>query len=63
MCCSCFNFSPWDKAPYKDSAERTAQGEISLNGFQSQVCLPTVLNSCNCHEWHYQFPACFIFLK
>jgi Ras family protein T1 len=36
--------SPWDKAPYKDSAERTAQGEISLNGFQSQWALMTSLD-------------------
>lgn len=43
MCCSCCNFSPWDGAPYKDAAERTARGDISLNAFLSQVFMTSVL--------------------
>lgn len=57
MCCSCFDFSPWDEGPYKDAAERTDRGEISLNGFLSQVCAPTVFDSCNVREYFYQFPT------
>ena len=35
---TCFlNFSPWNDAPYKDAAEKTDMGYISLNGFLSQV--------------------------
>lgn len=33
------NFSPWDEAPYKDAAERTALGGLSLDGFLSEVCV------------------------
>lgn len=31
------NFSPWDEGPYKDAAEITALGGLSLDGFLSQV--------------------------
>ena len=33
------NCSPWDDALYKDAAERTDMGYISLNGFLAQVGL------------------------
>ena len=33
------NFSPWDEAPYKDAAEKTALGGLSLDGFLSEVCM------------------------
>ena len=33
------NCSPWDDALYKDAAERTNMGYISLNGFLAQVGL------------------------
>ncbi|KAM4086095.1 hypothetical protein ACJW30_10G077700 [Castanea mollissima] len=36
--------SPWDEGPYKDAAERTDRGEISLNGFLSQWALMTSLD-------------------
>ncbi|KAL2320943.1 hypothetical protein Fmac_029912 [Flemingia macrophylla] len=36
--------SPWNDAPYKDAAERTDAGYISLNGFQSQWALMTLLD-------------------
>ncbi|XAR61210.1 hypothetical protein NMG60_11034849 [Bertholletia excelsa] len=36
--------SPWDEAPYKDAAERTALGGISLNGFLSEWALMTLLD-------------------
>lgn len=33
------NFSPWDGAPYKDAAEKTALGGLALDGFLSEVCV------------------------
>lgn len=36
--------SPWDEAPYKDAAERTALGGLSLDGFLSEWALMTVLD-------------------
>ncbi|XP_052187368.1 mitochondrial Rho GTPase 1-like isoform X1 [Diospyros lotus] len=36
--------SPWDEAPYKDAAERTALGGILLNGFLSEWAFMTLLN-------------------
>lgn len=49
----CLNFSPWDEAPYKDAAERTLLGAISLSSFLSQVrfLLPLrylLFNLCSC---------------
>ncbi|GMP60550.1 hypothetical protein CsSME_00023365 [Camellia sinensis var. sinensis] len=31
--------SPWDEAPCKDAAEKTALGGLSLDGFLSEVCV------------------------
>ncbi|KAM0071668.1 putative small GTPase, EF-hand domain pair, EF hand associated, type-1, EF hand associated, type-2 [Helianthus debilis subsp. tardiflorus] len=36
--------SPWDDDPYKDSIERTEQGDINLSGFLSQWALMTLLD-------------------
>ncbi|KAL2598963.1 hypothetical protein AAZV13_10G024600 [Glycine max] len=36
--------SPWNDAPYKDAAEKTDMGYISLNGFLSQWALMTLLD-------------------
>ncbi|KAL2323554.1 hypothetical protein Fmac_027933 [Flemingia macrophylla] len=36
--------SPWNDAPYKDAAEKTDMGYISLNGFLSQWVLMTLLD-------------------
>ncbi|XP_028083640.1 mitochondrial Rho GTPase 2 [Camellia sinensis] len=36
--------SPWEEAPYKDAAERSALGGISLNGFLSEWALMTQLD-------------------
>ncbi|KAK7355811.1 hypothetical protein VNO80_15073 [Phaseolus coccineus] len=36
--------SPWNNAPYKDAAEKTDMGYISLNGFLSQWALMTLLD-------------------
>ncbi|XP_004493665.1 mitochondrial Rho GTPase 2-like isoform X2 [Cicer arietinum] len=36
--------SPWNDAPYKDAAERTDMGYLSLNGFLSQWALMTLLD-------------------
>ncbi|KAA8543231.1 hypothetical protein F0562_021274 [Nyssa sinensis] len=36
--------SPWGEAPYKDAAERTALGGLSLNGFLSEWALMTLLD-------------------
>ncbi|BAT95603.1 hypothetical protein VIGAN_08236000 [Vigna angularis var. angularis] len=36
--------SPWNNAPYKDAAEKTDTGYISLNGFLSQWALMTLLD-------------------
>ena len=33
------NSSPWDEAPYKEAAEKTALGGLSLDGFLSEVCM------------------------
>ena len=30
-------FSPWNDAPYKDAAEKTALGGLSLDAFLSEV--------------------------
>ncbi|GMP64294.1 hypothetical protein CsSME_00025639 [Camellia sinensis var. sinensis] len=30
-------FGPWDEAPYKDAAEKTALGGLSLDGFLSET--------------------------
>ncbi|KAK7336746.1 hypothetical protein VNO77_17292 [Canavalia gladiata] len=35
---------PWNDAPYKDAAERTDMGYLSLNGFLSQWALMTLLD-------------------
>ncbi|KAK9281582.1 hypothetical protein L1049_004485 [Liquidambar formosana] len=35
--------SPWDEASYKDAAERTALGDLSLNGFLAEWALMTLL--------------------
>ena len=32
-----FNFSQWNDAPYKDAAEKTALGGLSLDAFLSEV--------------------------
>ncbi|KAK7827532.1 mitochondrial rho gtpase 1 [Quercus suber] len=55
--------SPWDEAPYKYAAERTDRGEVSLNGFLSQVCATTIFDSCNVRGYFYQFPIHVILLK
>ncbi|XP_061358130.1 mitochondrial Rho GTPase 2-like isoform X2 [Gastrolobium bilobum] len=39
--------SPWNDAPYKDAAEKTDMGYISLNGFLSQWALMTLLDPPN----------------
>nr|XP_043610959.1 mitochondrial Rho GTPase 1-like isoform X2 [Erigeron canadensis] len=36
--------SPWDEAPYKNSAERTEFGDLRLSGFLSQWALMTLLD-------------------
>jgi Ras family protein T1 len=36
--------SPWGEAPYKDAAEKTASGNITLNGFLSEWALMTLLD-------------------
>ncbi|KAG8648261.1 mitochondrial Rho GTPase 1 [Manihot esculenta] len=36
--------SPWDEAPYKDAAERTALGGLSVNAFLSEWALMTLLD-------------------
>ncbi|KAK4779336.1 hypothetical protein SAY86_006864 [Trapa natans] len=36
--------SPWDEAPYKDAAEKTALGGLSLDGFLSLWALMTLLD-------------------
>ncbi|XP_071697808.1 mitochondrial Rho GTPase 2-like [Rutidosis leptorrhynchoides] len=36
--------SPWDEHPYKDSVERTEQGDVKLSGFLSQWDLMTLLD-------------------
>ncbi|KAL5792946.1 hypothetical protein ACOSP7_001540 [Xanthoceras sorbifolium] len=36
--------SPWGEAPYKDSAEATAMGNLTLNGFLSEWALMTLLD-------------------
>ncbi|XP_047335459.1 mitochondrial Rho GTPase 2-like [Impatiens glandulifera] len=36
--------SPWDESPYRDAAERSAFGGISLNGFLSEWALMTLLD-------------------
>lgn len=35
---------PWDEAPYKDAAEKTALGGLSLDGFLSEWTLMTLLD-------------------
>lgn len=52
------NFSPWDEAPYKDAAERTLLGGISLNSFLSQVCLLLLL----CYFLNCNLCSCFLVL-
>lgn len=37
-----FKFSPWSGAPYKDAAEKTALGGLSLDGFLSEVFTSTL---------------------
>ncbi|XP_076904214.1 mitochondrial Rho GTPase 2-like [Bidens hawaiensis] len=36
--------SPWDDDPYKDSLERSEQGDVNLSGFLSQWALMTLLD-------------------
>ncbi|KAH9689207.1 mitochondrial Rho GTPase 1 [Citrus sinensis] len=38
------NGVPWDEAPYKDAAEKTALGGLSLDGFLSEWALMTLLD-------------------
>ncbi|XP_022960031.1 mitochondrial Rho GTPase 2-like [Cucurbita moschata] len=35
---------PWDEPPYKDSAEKTTPGNLTLSGFLSQWALMTILD-------------------
>ncbi|XP_050223859.1 mitochondrial Rho GTPase 1-like [Mercurialis annua] len=37
--------SPWDETPYKDAAEKTALGGLSVNAFLSEWALMTLLDS------------------
>ncbi|OMO99161.1 Small GTPase superfamily [Corchorus olitorius] len=39
-----FYFSPWSEAPYKDAAEKTALGGLSLDAFLSEWALMTLLD-------------------
>ncbi|CAN0830660.1 Mitochondrial Rho GTPase 2, partial [Linum grandiflorum] len=34
--------SPWNGAPYKDTAETTSQGNLTLMGFLSEVCMSSI---------------------
>ncbi|KAJ0054408.1 hypothetical protein Pint_03339 [Pistacia integerrima] len=36
--------SPWDEAPYRDAGEKTALGNLTLNGFLSEWALMTLLD-------------------
>uniref|UniRef100_A0A2K2BDU2 Uncharacterized protein n=1 Tax=Populus trichocarpa TaxID=3694 RepID=A0A2K2BDU2_POPTR len=36
--------SPWGEAPYKDAAERTTMGNLTLDGFLSEVCSATTIS-------------------
>ncbi|XP_044486643.1 mitochondrial Rho GTPase 2-like [Mangifera indica] len=36
--------SPWDEAPYRDAAEKTSLGNLTLNGFLSEWALMTLLD-------------------
>lgn len=43
-CTICFyDFSPWLEAPYKDAAEKTPGGKLTINGFLSEVCMLAVV--------------------
>ncbi|CAI0448914.1 unnamed protein product [Linum tenue] len=33
--------APWNEAPFKDAAETTSQGNLTLKGFLSEVCICT----------------------
>lgn len=37
-----YDFSPWIEAPYKDAAEKTSGGNLTINGFLSEVCILAV---------------------
>ncbi|CAN1246880.1 Mitochondrial Rho GTPase 2 [Linum grandiflorum] len=34
--------APWNGAPYKDTAETTSQGNLTLMGFLSEVCMSSI---------------------
>lgn len=38
-----YDFSPWLEAPYKDAAEKTPSGKLTINGFLSEVCMLAVV--------------------
>lgn len=42
-----YNFSPWLEAPYKDAAEKTPGGRLTINGFLSEVCMLAVMLTLN----------------
>lgn len=42
-----YDFSPWLEAPYKDAAEKTPGGKLTINGFLSEVCMLAVVLTLN----------------
>lgn len=47
-CAICFyDFSPWLEAPYKDAAEKTSGGNLTINGFMSEVCMLAIVLTLN----------------
>jgi hypothetical protein len=42
-----YDFSPWLEDPYKEAAEKTPGGSLTINGFLSEVCILDVMLTLN----------------
>lgn len=45
-----YGFSPWLEVPYKDAAEKTPGGNLTINGFLSEVCMLAVMLTLNWNQ-------------
>ncbi|KAJ6938818.1 hypothetical protein NC651_005300 [Populus alba x Populus x berolinensis] len=52
--------SPWGEVPYKDAAERTTMGNLTLDGLLSGVCSATTVSLVPADFWWlHHSPTCY----
>lgn len=52
--------SPWGEVPYKDAAERTTMGNLTLDGLLSGVCSATTVSKVPADFWWlHHSPTCY----